>query len=390
MSRSKEEGTVIRRGRTDDVEPILDLLAFYERPRSYFEPFYLTDPSYRPEHSWVVEDNGRLLAHLRVFDRKVRVGGTELRVAAIGNVITAPDQRGRGLAGRLLEAILQELPTEGFAYSLLRAYQSVLYERYGWAPIEEELVHAELRPFDPGSVDIASFADEDLPDVMRLYDEANAGRGGTTVRSSDYWRSQLEWLDEDRAGFLLSRNEVGALAGYVRSRAELDGVEVLELGLRVGEVDTGRALLSAAATRGGGLLRAHLPRSLKTLFRPGEAQIKTEFGLMGRVTDLAALVAAVEPVWLQRVRQSDGRGGSLHLATSAGRAEVRVSNPGVRINEREDDYAVDALGEGDLAHLLFRGFDTVGEERLGAREDASLLRTLFPAQDFVVWRADPF
>ena len=91
MSRS-EEAAVIRRGRTDDLERILDLLAYYERPRSYFEPFYLTDPTYRPEHSWVIEEDGRLLAHLRVFDRKVQVGGTELRVAAIGNVITAPDQ----------------------------------------------------------------------------------------------------------------------------------------------------------------------------------------------------------------------------------------------------------------------------------------------------------
>jgi hypothetical protein len=84
---------------------------------------------------------------------------------------------------------------------------------------------------------------------MRLYDEANAGRSGTTIRSLEYWHSQLEWLDEDWAGFLLSRFEDGALAGYVRSRAEPDGVEVLELGLRVGEIDAGRALLSAAATR---------------------------------------------------------------------------------------------------------------------------------------------
>ena len=134
----------------------------------------------------------------------------------------------------------------------------------------------------------------------------------------------------------------------------------------------------------------HLPPSLKTLFSPSEAQIKTEFGLMGRVTDLAALVATMERVWLQRVRQSDVPGGSLHLATSAGQAEVRVSDSGVQIDEQNDDQAVDALGEEDLAHLLFRGLDDVGKERLGAREDASLLRTLFPAQDFVVWRADAF
>ena len=51
---------------------------------------------------------------------------------------------------------------------------------------------------------------------------------------------------------------------------------------------------------------------------------------------------------------------------------------------------VGALGEGDLAHLLFRGFDGAAGVRFGARPDASLLRTLFPEQDFVVWRADAF
>jgi predicted N-acetyltransferase YhbS len=145
MSRSKESAT-IRRARTEDVEPILDLLAHYERPRSYFEPFYLKDPSYRPDLSWVVEEDGRLVAHIRVFDREIRVGGTELRVAALGNLITAPDQRGRGHAGRLLEAILAEIPGEGFPYSLLRAYQPVLYERHGWATIDQPRAsHASLR-----------------------------------------------------------------------------------------------------------------------------------------------------------------------------------------------------------------------------------------------------
>lgn len=390
MNEKGESPPVLRRARAEDVDPILNLLAFYDVPRSYFEPFYLNDPTYRPQHSWVVEEDGCLLAHLRIFDRRIRLGGTELRVAGVGNVITAPGGRGRGYAGWLLEAMLDEIPKEGFTYSLLRAYKPDLYERYGWATIQAELVNATLPPDGVDLVSIEPFAEEDLPEVMRCYDEYNAGRSGTMVRSPGYWRSQLEWLNEDREGFLLSRFEDGALAGYVRSRAEPDGVEVLELGLRVGEVETGRALLSAAVARGGGRLRAYLPPSLKTLFRPGEAQIKTDFGLMGRVTDLAALVAAMEPVWLQRIRQSNRRGASLHLATSAGWAEVQVSDSGVRVDEREDNHAVNALDEGDLAHLLFRGFDAVGEGRLGAREDASLLRTLFPVQDFVVWRADAF
>jgi predicted acetyltransferase len=389
MSRS-EEVSVIRRARAEDVEHILDLLAFYERPRSYFEPFYRSDPSYRPEHSWVAEQDGRLLAHLRVFDREIRVSGTGLRVAAVGNVITAPDQRGRGHAGRLLEAMLAALPAEGFAYSLLRAYQPALYERHGWAHIEEEVVRAKLPALDPGSVAIEPFADKDLPEVMRLYEEANAQRTGTTVRSPEYWRGQLEWLEEDRDGFLVARRKDATLAGYVRSRTRGTTVEILELGLGAGDVEVGRTLLSAVAARRSGRLRVNLPPSLRTLLRPGEAQIVTESGLMGRVIDLQALTATLRPMWLGRVRTSGTRGGCFRLSTSAGTARVSVSTSELRLDRQETEKGEGSLNEGSFVHLLFRGFDGVADERLDADPDPSLLRVLFPEQDFVVWRADAF
>jgi len=244
----------------------------------------------------VIEEDGRLLAHLRVSDRKVRVGGTELRVAAIGNVITALDQRGRGHAGRLLEAMLQELPTEGFAYSLLRAYRPALYERCGWAPIEEELVRAELRPFDYRSVTIAPFTDADLPEVMRLYKETNARRTGPTIRSPQYWRGQLEWLEEDRDGFLVARRADGTLAGYVRSRAGEDATQILELGLAASDFEAGRTLLSAVAGRRGYRIQCHLPSSLRTLLHPGETEVVKEFALMGRAIDLENASAPTKTV----------------------------------------------------------------------------------------------
>ncbi len=146
----------IRRASPEEVGSILDLLAFYEQPRSYFEPFYLNDPSNRSEHSWVAEEDGRLVAHLRVFDRSIRVGGVGLRIAGVGNVITAPGHRGRGYAGRLLRAMLDAIPDEGFSYSLLRAYQPVLYERHGWAPLNEDLIGAQIPPVTAGSATITT------------------------------------------------------------------------------------------------------------------------------------------------------------------------------------------------------------------------------------------
>jgi predicted N-acetyltransferase YhbS len=372
------------------VEPILDLLAHYERPRSYFEPFYLKDRTYRPEHSWVAEQGDRLLAHLRVFDREVRVGGARLRIAAIGNVITAPDQRGRGHAGRLLDAMLKEIPNEGFAYSLLRAYRPILYERHGWVPIGEEVVRAALLPFDPPSVTIDPFGDHDLPKVMRVYERTNAERTGPTIRSPEYWHGQLEWLEEDRDGFLVARSEDGTLTGYIRSRTREDATEILELGIGTGEVEVGRTLLSAVAGRRGHRIRVNLPPSLRGLLLSTEKELVEEFGLMGRVIDLEAVAAALEPVWMRRIRSSGNPDGSFRLSTSAGTAEVGVSASGIRVDRQETEGVTISVDERAFAHLLFRGFDAAADERVGTVRDSSLLQVLFPEQDFVVWRADVF
>jgi hypothetical protein len=239
--------------------------------------------------------------------------------------------------------MLGVIPAEGFAYSLLRAYQPALYERHGWGPLDQELTRAELPPLSAGSATIAPFTDDDLPEVMRLYEETNAERTGPTIRSPEYWRAQLRWLQEDRGDFLIARADDGALAGYVRSRSGPDDTEILELGVRSGDPEVGRALLSAAVTRGGGRMRGHLPPSLRTVFQSDEREIVGEFGLMGRVMDLAALAATLGPAWLERLRSSGSRGGSFRFSTAAGRTEVRVSASGIQVDTQTD---------GDVAPLL--------------------------------------
>src|SRR6266704_2778572 len=169
MSSGGKVPVTIRRGTPEDIEPILDLLTEYGLPRSYFEPFFLNDTSYRPEQSWVVEQNGRLLSHLRIYDRWIRVGRAKLHIAGVGNVITARDARGHGYSGQLIRAMLPVLYQEGYAYSLLWTHLPGLYSRYGWVPIEQELVRAVLPPSVSASVRIAPFQHDDLPAIMRLF-----------------------------------------------------------------------------------------------------------------------------------------------------------------------------------------------------------------------------
>jgi hypothetical protein len=67
---------------------------------------------------------------------------------------------GEATPERLLEAILAETPGEAFPYSLLRAYRPILYERYGWATIDQDLVRATLPSGGDAPAAIERFADE--------------------------------------------------------------------------------------------------------------------------------------------------------------------------------------------------------------------------------------
>ena len=392
MSSNKEMPATIRQGTPEDVEPILNLLTEYELPRSYFEPFYLNDSSYRPEQSWVVEQHGRLLSHLRIYDRWIRVGQAKMHIAGIGNVITAQDARGQGYSGQIMRAMLPVLQLEGYAYSLLWTHIPQLYARYGWAPIEQDLVRAVLPVDVENSARIAPLQAGDLPAVMHLYEAANAERTGTAIRTPEYWREQSTWLQETPEHFLVAHdNMTDAIIGYVRGRVMEQAVEILELAVEGGSFDIGRELLAAISMQRGGQLQGQFPPSLRAVFLPGEANTLPESGLMGRAINLAELLRVLEPLWRERLRAASGCEGALILSTSAGRAEVRIQNEEIQVSElpaAQTPEATPSLDEGAFAHLLFHGCD----ERAGRIDVVGIpcLRVLFPEQDFVIWPADAF
>ncbi|MFN8496187.1 MAG: GNAT family N-acetyltransferase [Caldilineaceae bacterium] len=96
---------------------------------SFFDPYQLQDGVY----FGVTGETGTLLA----------AGGTHILahqegVAAIGNIYTRPDQRGKGYAGAVFQAIVATLHAENFTNIFLNVDQRnttarKLYERYGFA-----------------------------------------------------------------------------------------------------------------------------------------------------------------------------------------------------------------------------------------------------------------
>lgn len=394
MSSSKEMPTTVRHGWPEDVEPILNLLTEYGFPRSYFEPFYLNDSSYRPEQSWVVEQGGRLLSHLRIYDRWIRIGRAKLHIAGVGNVITARDARGHGYSGQIMRAMLPVLQQEGYAYSLLWTHIPQLYARYGWAPIEQDLLRAILPVTVENTARIAPFQASDLPAAIRLYDAANAGRTGTTIRTPEYWREQPAWLQEKPEHFLVAHDNMSdAVIAYVRGRPTEQAVEILELEIEGGSFDSGRELLTAIAMQRGGQLQGQFPPSLRDVFLPGEANTVPESGLMGRAINLAELVHVLEPLWCERLREVGGSEGAFTLLTSAGRVGIGIQNEEIQVEELSPTATLEtrpSLNEGAFAHLLFHGCDERAGSTMGNVVNIPCLQVLFPEQDFVIWQADAF
>lgn len=96
------------------------------------------EPSAR--HHWIEED-GRILACLRVLAEPD--GATR-----VGRVATAPDARGRGLAARLLRAVLANLPRPVVIQAqahLADWYATFGFTRAGDDLVEDGILHTPMR-----------------------------------------------------------------------------------------------------------------------------------------------------------------------------------------------------------------------------------------------------
>lgn len=91
-------------------------------------------------HHWVEEEDGAVLAYLRVLP--------DPQGARIGRVVTAPVARGRGLAARLMEIALAEAP--GVVVLDAQAHLAGWYTGFGFARsgpefMEDGIPHVPMR-----------------------------------------------------------------------------------------------------------------------------------------------------------------------------------------------------------------------------------------------------
>jgi GNAT superfamily N-acetyltransferase len=341
------------------------------------------DSTYRRRHSRVVEVDGRVVAHLRIFDRQMWLRGARLRAAGIGSVATNPDYRCRGLANALLRDTIGLLRRDGYHLSFLGSEVApAFYERLGWRVVREPshgVQAAEAArlsggqaalPASPAGLTIRPFELSDLVAVAQIHGDATSGRTGAVARSLRYWGDHMSWVDGDAGGFLVAADARQQPSGFVRSRSErwASTLMVLDAHCRDGAGACMAPLLGALGRYavGQGLkgIQASLPEGHPlgdAIAALPSAGVTTEvrYPLMMRVVGLAGLLRWLAPLLSDRLPADNPSEVTLAFEEDGRRTCLRVGPDGVRVSRRPAGE-VAPLSPGD-AVLLLMGQKSVRE-----------------------------
>jgi predicted N-acetyltransferase YhbS len=96
---------------------------------------------------WLADDAGHPVAHLAVERRLIDVGGTEVLVAGVGEVVVSPAVQGRGLGAALVGELRARLRTEfaaDFGFLLCGEQVEGFYRRAGWSRVANPIRYLDL------------------------------------------------------------------------------------------------------------------------------------------------------------------------------------------------------------------------------------------------------
>lgn len=100
------------------------------------ETFSVTRAWHNMVPSWSLysEENNRIISHIGVVDRNIRVGDKVVRVAGMQNIFILPEFRGQGLFDVLMKEAMDKAADYGFDYGFLFCIPEIekIYRQCGW------------------------------------------------------------------------------------------------------------------------------------------------------------------------------------------------------------------------------------------------------------------
>lgn len=154
-------------------------------------------PRYGIEQIFVAEFEGRVIGTGTGFPAKMWLSGVPLDVGAVAGVTVLPEYQNRGVAAKLMQALITRMQQEKQALSLLFPFSHKYYGKFGYGTIGD--LHAYR--IDPNNLIVSEeghkvrpFTLDDLPVIRVLYKGQLTWRNGWFTRSNEWWDKIIgEW-----------------------------------------------------------------------------------------------------------------------------------------------------------------------------------------------------
>lgn len=393
--------TEIRTVSADIYDDVIDMLArSFSEPPEYFERHQLRDPSYSYDQGSVLLEDGKIVSHVQVFHRPMRYGAGLIQVGGIADVGTDPEHRRKGYATTLLENAIAYMKRQSLPLSLLYTGTAPLYEQSGWHKVPETILEAsvpsEPKP-GPRAYVVKPYEKSNLRLLSMYYDQAMSNLIGPLDRSIEYFESQPDWLEliGDVHWDVIYR--VGHPAGFVRTAAADETLELLDVCgtsdevIRVAcahavrrAVDSGCRTIKGRVPPGSILVR-EFAAFAEVNVTEGESQ-------MMRLNDLEATLAGALPEFHRKRRHSPLPDYPLSLVVGDSAVRIELPSATAALGTPQDGDDILELTEKQFLHMLMGvggGLNPVTESNLRT-STKSQLSTMFPEAGHVFWKADAF
>lgn len=184
----------IRPAKVSEMEEVAHLQQIVFRPNEpdsteRYLAYAQGDSTYSLNHSRVVEVDGQIVAHLRIWDRTMRIKNADVFAAGIGSLCVHPDHRKRGYAQALMQDTEQYFFDANYDIGLLfTIIGTPFYEAMNWIPVDLPLfrfgqIDEPREGLNFRQLDV----EKDLDAVMNIYDVSGLRYTGAVIRDRAYW-----------------------------------------------------------------------------------------------------------------------------------------------------------------------------------------------------------
>ncbi len=279
----------------------------------------LSDPVYRPDQRLLAKVDGRVVSHLHLTERTIRLGSTTIPINGVMWVGTLPEFRGLGFAQNLMRLASARARERGVPLQVLTTGMPEFYRNLGWGVCGRatfaKTMSRNLPQFVDGVIEVKSgvwhvrpWRQVELNDLMTLYQGQFQNTTGTVIRDEEYWR----WMIGRRYAHVIW---VACLGEQVHGYAFIKDHRVLELAYNPAHPQAMLALLGRV--RAEALERAYPevivsgppnhPAIERASTAPGRLIDQDEYDntvSMYHITDLGKFLTCIMPELSRRAHES--------------------------------------------------------------------------------------